>query len=134
MWAVRTLVVDVPSVLFARHVPLQGASYTDLHMLVPAYRAMGVIGLAAGAFVLAGAWRGRFIRNGALVLGIAFVLKVLLVGIAPSTYQRLVVQPNELARGAAAARAGTSRRRAARGGSTAWSGASSTPTRRSRCR
>ena len=98
VWSLGTLLVDVPSVLFARHVPLQGASYTDLHMLIPAYRAMGIIGLAAAGVVLAGAWRGRFVRNGALVLGAAILLKVLLVGVAPSTYQRLVVQPNELAK------------------------------------
>ena len=98
IWGLRTLVVDVPLVLVARHGPLQGASYTDLHMLVPAMRAMGFLGLGAGAFVLVGAWRGRFVRNAIVILAATLVLNVALVGIAPSSYQRLVVQPNELAR------------------------------------
>jgi uncharacterized membrane protein (UPF0182 family) len=95
---VRTLLVTVPSILYSQHGPLQGASYTDLHVTLPALRIMGGVAILAGAWLLWGAWRGSVVRGAAIALGGYLVLNILAVGIVPSSFQRLVVQPNELDR------------------------------------
>jgi uncharacterized membrane protein (UPF0182 family) len=96
--ALRMLLVGVPGVLYASHAPLQGASYTDLHVRVPMLRATALLALVAAAYVLWAAWRGRFGRTAVLTLVGLAVTSVLLVGVVPAVFQRLVVQPNELAR------------------------------------
>src|SRR4051812_45225439 len=93
-----TLFVDVPDALQASHAVLQGATYTDIHIQVPMLRLLGIVTLAGALWVLVDAWRGRFVRGAAWVVGVWFLLTVVLVGLVPLTYQRLVVQANELAR------------------------------------
>jgi uncharacterized protein len=96
--ALRILLVDVPDVLQASHAPLQGASYTDLHVTVPLLRVTAVLALVSAGIVLWNAARHRFGRGSATTVGGFIALAMLLLGVVPSMYQRLVVQPNELAR------------------------------------
>ena len=96
--AVRVLLVGLPSLLLGRHTVLAGATYTDLNVRRPMYQlmALGLL-LAAGALVWQ-ARKGALARGAVLVLGVMIGVAFLLGGVVPGTFQRLVVQPNELAR------------------------------------
>lgn len=98
MFAVRTWFVGIPSLLFGVHTPLQGASLTDLTIRLPAMRVLSIL-LVVGALVLVwGARRGRGIRTAAFTIGSYIVLSVALNAVIPNAFQRLAVQPNELAK------------------------------------
>ncbi|HMC56115.1 MAG TPA: UPF0182 family protein [Gemmatimonadaceae bacterium] len=96
--AARVLFVDVPSLLIARHPVLFGATYTDLHVRLPLMRVLAVLLLGAGAAFIWYASRGRLLRGGLLALAGVIGATLLLAGVLPGAYQRLVVQPNELDR------------------------------------
>ena len=96
--AVRTWWIGLPSVLFGTHGPLQGASWTDLHVRLPGMRVLAVLLLVAAVAMLWGARRGILARVAAITVVANLVLTALVNGIIPSVVQRLVVQPNELAR------------------------------------
>jgi uncharacterized membrane protein (UPF0182 family) len=93
-----TLFVSVPDALQASHAVLQGATYTDIHIRIPMLRLLGIVTLVGALWVIYDAWRGRFVRGAAWVLGAWLTMTVVLIGVVPLTYQRLVVQANELAR------------------------------------
>lgn len=94
--ALRTLLVDVPSLLIARHPVLFGATYTDLHVRLPLLRVLAALLLLAGIAIIWYASRGRLVRGGLLALAGVIGATLLLAGLLPGLYQRLVVQPNEL--------------------------------------
>jgi uncharacterized membrane protein (UPF0182 family) len=94
----RILLVDIPSLLQAVHGPLQGASYTDLHVRLPLLRVMGVLTIVGAGVILWGARRGRLVREAGLTLAGYVALNLLLLGAVPALFQRLVVQANELSR------------------------------------
>jgi len=96
--AVRTWLVGIPSLLFGTHGPLQGASWTDLHVQMPGMRALAFFLLAMAVYVVVGARQGRLVR--ALVIAVVgnIGLTALVNGVVPTIVQRIVVQPNELAR------------------------------------
>ncbi len=94
----RLLYVSAPSLLFGVHGPLQGASLTDITVTLPALRTLAVLTLVGAGVVLLGARRGIIVRSVATVVGGYVVLALVLLGGVPRAYQRLVVQPNELAR------------------------------------
>jgi uncharacterized membrane protein (UPF0182 family) len=96
--AVRVLLVDVPSLLLARRTVLFGASYTDLQVRLPVFNVMAVLLVIAAAALIWQARKGRLARGSVLVLGVVIGLTFLLGGVVPGLFQRLVVQPNELAR------------------------------------
>ncbi len=96
--ALRTWVVGIPGLLSGTHGPLQGASWTDLHVRIPGMKAL-VVGLVIAAVVLV--WRARrgdLARAAVLVVVGNVALTALLTVAIPAVVQRLVVQPNELAR------------------------------------
>jgi len=95
--AIRVLLVEVPSLLLARHPVLFGATYTDLRIRLPMYRVLAVALLAAAAAVIWYARRGRLARGALIAFATVFIGSFLFVGVIPSLFQRLVVQPNELA-------------------------------------
>jgi uncharacterized protein len=96
--ALRIAFVQAPSLLFGTHGPLQGASLTDISIVLPSLYVMAVL-LAAGCLaVLWGARRGLVVRTATGVIGGYILLSIVFTGIIPSLYQRLVVQPNELAK------------------------------------
>jgi len=96
--AIRIAFVQAPALLYGTHGPLQGASLTDVTIVLPSLYVMAAL-LAIGCIaVLWGARRGVVVRTaGGVILGYV-ILAVVFTGIIPSVYQRLVVQPNELAR------------------------------------
>ena len=96
--ALHLWLVELPSILVARHGPLVGASYTDLHVRLPVLRALSVLALVAALSLLWNARRGRFGRSVGVTLGGYVGLAMLFAGALPALVQRIVVQPNELAR------------------------------------
>lgn len=96
--AARLIFVMSPSLLFGTHGPLQGASLADLTIQLPAYRALAFLLVVGAGYMLWGARNGRLIRATVIVVGGYFVSSLLFTAVVPSVYQRLVVQPNELAR------------------------------------
>ena len=94
----RVLLVAIPSLLQAPHASLQGASYTDLHVRLAMLRLLGVLGFVTGGAVVWAARRERFVRDAGVTVGVYIALAILLTGIVPAAFQRIVVQPNELAR------------------------------------
>ncbi len=94
----RTLLVVSPGLLFGTHAPLQGASLADISIRLPALQVMATL-LAIGAFVvLWGARRGKLVRSAAGIVGGYILLALIFNGLVPAAYQRLIVQPNELAK------------------------------------
>ena len=96
--AARLIFVKSPSLLFGAHGPLQGASLSDLTIQLPAYRALAVLLVGGAGFLLWTARRGNVVRATMGVVGGYFALSLIFTAVLPSLYQRLVVQPNELAR------------------------------------
>jgi uncharacterized membrane protein (UPF0182 family) len=96
--AVRVLLVHVPSLLLARHPVLFGATYTDLNLRLPLFRALAVVLVLAGVALIWQARKGQLARGVVIVLASVIGASFLLGGLIPSLFQRLVVQPNELAR------------------------------------
>ena len=94
----QVLLVAVPSLLHSAHPALQGASYTDLNVRLLTLRLIGSAAIAGAGFLLWRARRGDLVRAAGITLLGYFVLLVLLGGVIPAIFQRLVVQPNELAR------------------------------------
>jgi len=95
--ALRVYFVQIPSLLFGEHLALSGANYVDLHARLPALHVLSVAALASGAFLLRGAWRGALLPA-AMRSVVAYAAVGVVAWAIPAAYQRLVVQPNELAR------------------------------------
>jgi uncharacterized protein len=96
--AIRVLFVHVPSLLLARHPVLFGATYTDLRVRLPLMRVLALLLVVAGVILIWYARKGRLLRGAVLGMGGVIVAALLLGGVVPALFQRLVVQPNELAR------------------------------------
>ena len=95
--AIRIHFVVIPGLLFGDHLPLSGANYVDLHTRIPALHLLSVVALAGAALTAWGAWRGRLVWA-AVRAWAAYLVVGILGAIIPAMYQRLIVQPNELAR------------------------------------
>jgi len=96
--ALRSWLIGMPGVLFGTHAPLQGANWTDLNVRLPGMQVMAVLLLVGAVAMLWGARRGILARIAVIVVAGNFVLSALVNGVIPSAVQRLVVQPNELAK------------------------------------
>jgi uncharacterized protein len=71
--------------------------YTDIRARIPAYHAMAVTAMAAGATLAWGAWR-ESLRPPIIGLGALLLVGIGLGGAYPAVVQRFEVEPNELAR------------------------------------
>ncbi len=96
--AARTWWIGIPSLLFGVHGPLVGASWTDLHVRMPGLRVLVVVLVLAAALLVWRARRGAFVRTLVIVAVGNVLLTALVSSFVPAVVQRLVVQPNELAR------------------------------------
>lgn len=96
--ALRTWAVRIPALLLSTHGPLVGASWTDLHVRLPGLRALAVFLVFAAALLLLRARRPAFVRTLVLIIVANVLFTAAVTGVVPALVQRLVVQPNELAR------------------------------------
>ena len=83
--------------LSSPHGVVWGAGYTDIHARLVAYWIMGIGSLLLGIFLLIAMWLRRLLLP---FYGIAIYLVVLILvnGFYPDLQQKLVVEPNELAK------------------------------------
>ncbi|HEX2778068.1 MAG TPA: UPF0182 family protein, partial [Gemmatimonadaceae bacterium] len=95
--AVRIHFVRIPGILFGEHLPLSGARFVDLHARIPALHVLSVAALVGGLVLVWAAMRHRLVSVAARVV-VTYVVIAILAAVIPGIYQRLVVQPNELAR------------------------------------
>jgi hypothetical protein len=95
---VRVWLVHLPSLLLARHPVLFGATYTDLQVRLPLFRVLALVMVAGAVALIWQARKAQLVRTAVVVLVSVIGAAVLLGGVIPALYQRLVVQPNELAR------------------------------------
>lgn len=89
--------LDLFDLLYSSRGVAFGASYTDVHVVMPALWAMVAVALASGAILLA----NTVLRRQALSLLAIFIwvlVGIVGTGFVPGLIQRYVVEPNELAR------------------------------------
>ncbi len=96
--AVRLWVVSRANLAYSTTGPLVGASYTDVHAVLPAIALSALAALGAAGTVLAHAARGRLLRGVAIAVAGYAAIALTSRAIAPAVMQRLIVTPNELAR------------------------------------
>lgn len=89
--------LDIWNLSYSPRGQVVGASYTDVHAQLPAYRILIVVSLVAAAALLLNI-RFKGWRLPAVAVGAWLVASVLLAGVWPATVQRFVVDPNEAAR------------------------------------
>jgi uncharacterized membrane protein (UPF0182 family) len=94
--AARLWIVRTAELLYSTTGPLVGASYTDVHFMLPGIRVSAVVAVIGAGLVAWGAARGRLLRWAAIAVGAYVVAGVVGRGLVPLVVQRLVVAPNEL--------------------------------------
>ena len=76
-----------------------GASFTDINVQLPVDRALGILALAIGVYLL---WRSTSVRQindrPLRLVGLYLIMAIGITTILPAIVQALLVQPNELAR------------------------------------
>ncbi|HOF05176.1 MAG TPA: UPF0182 family protein [Syntrophales bacterium] len=81
--------------LYAEHGVIFGASYTDVHAKLTAYRLLGFLAPLAGAAMITGMFRSQ--RNLTLIsLGTLFAVYLLGILVYPAVLQKFKVAPNEM--------------------------------------
>jgi uncharacterized membrane protein (UPF0182 family) len=96
--ALRLWLVDIPNLLYSSTGPLVGASYTDLHALLPAIRVSAVVAALAAIAVLVGGMQRRLGSFAFLAIGGYLAVAIVGRSLFPSAIQKFVVAPTELTR------------------------------------
>jgi uncharacterized membrane protein (UPF0182 family) len=95
---VRLWIIGASELLYSGTGPLLGASYTDVHVRLPAIRLSAIVAMLAAAAVIYGVIRRQLIWyafvSTLLYIGVGIVFR----GIAPTMVQKFGVAPNELTR------------------------------------
>jgi uncharacterized protein len=96
--AIRHWFVGTADLLYSTTGPLLGASYTDVHIMLPGLYACAIAALIAAAWVVVGVVRDKLIWNSVSAAAFYIVISLLARGLDPAAYQKLVVSANELDR------------------------------------
>jgi uncharacterized membrane protein (UPF0182 family) len=95
---VRLWIVGASQLLYSDTGPLIGASYTDVHVRLPAIRISAVVALLAAGAVIYGVVRRQLIWYAFVSLLVYAGVGIVFRGLAPAAIQKFGVAPNELAR------------------------------------
>jgi hypothetical protein len=76
---------------------VDGATYTDVHAQLPAYRLLIVISIAAAGLFIVNIWRRGWVFP-IIAVGLWGFISIVVGTIYPAAIQRFTVQPNELSR------------------------------------
>lgn len=95
---VRLWVVGASELLYSGTGPLVGASYTDVHVRLPAIRFSAIVSMIAAAAVIYGVIRRQLIWYAFLSTVLYAGFGVLFRVLAPAVVQKFGVAPNELSR------------------------------------
>lgn len=93
-WGYR---LDQYSLLNSTSGVVHGASYTDIHASLMAYKVLSVLSLLTAVLILANLFLKRF-RLTAYAIGGLVLASILLTGVYPALVQKFVVLPNEFSR------------------------------------
>jgi uncharacterized membrane protein (UPF0182 family) len=85
------------SLNFSRRGVVDGASYTDVNAQLPAIKLLILISLAAALLLIVNIFRRGWVLP-VVAVGLWAFVAIVMGNIYPAIYQRLVVEPNELAR------------------------------------
>ncbi len=96
--ALRLWFVRSAELLYSTTGPLVGASYTDVHFMLPGIRLSAVAAVAGMGLAVFGALRGRLLRYTIIAVGLYAGVGILARGVVPLAVQKLVVLPNELSK------------------------------------
>jgi hypothetical protein len=95
---VRLWIVGSAGLLYSDTGPLLGASYTDVHVRLPAIRISAIVAVLSAATVLYGVYRRQLVWNAFIAVLLYAGASIVFRGIAPAMVQKFSVAPNELAR------------------------------------
>ena len=96
LFAVELWIVDSANLLYSHTGPFTGASYADVHVMLPGIRISAVTAVLAAGVVVYGIVRDRLVAF-ALVAFVGYAgVSILARAIAPLAEQKFVVAPNEL--------------------------------------
>jgi uncharacterized membrane protein (UPF0182 family) len=95
---VRLWIVGAAGLLYSDTGPLLGASYTDVHVRLPAIRLSAFVAMLAAATVIYGVIRRQLVWYAFVSVLLYAGVGVVFRGIAPTLVQKFSVAPNELAR------------------------------------
>ncbi len=95
LWAVRTYLIKIPSLVYSTTGQFTGASYADIYGILPILKILIVVLLIGAVISIFSIFRKN---SQALlwVIGIYLVISILGIWIYPAVLQRFVVEPNEL--------------------------------------
>jgi uncharacterized protein len=93
LWFVRSA-----ELLYSTTGPLVGASYTDVHFMLPGIRISALAAVAGMGLAVYGAVRGRLLRYTMIAVGAYAGVGIVARGAVPLAVQKLIVLPNELAK------------------------------------
>ncbi len=96
--AVRLWVVRSAELLYSTTGPLVGASYADVHFMLPGIRISALVALVGMGLAIYGAVRGRLLRYLVIAVGAYAVVGIVGRGLLPYAVEKLEVLPNELAK------------------------------------
>jgi uncharacterized protein len=96
--ALRLWFVSSSELLYSTTGPLLGASYTDVHVRLPAIRLSAIVAALAAGAVLYGAARRKLIWY-AFIAAVAYAgVGIVFRGLVPAAMQKFSVAPNELSK------------------------------------
>ena len=98
LFAVELWVVDRADLLYSHTGPFTGASYADVHVMLPGIYISAVAALLAAGVVVYGVVRERLVAFTLLAFAGYAGVSIITRAIAPAAEQSFVVAPNELAR------------------------------------
>jgi uncharacterized membrane protein (UPF0182 family) len=85
------------SLVWSNRGAVDGATYTDVHAQLPAYRLLIFISIAAAVLFIVNIWRKGWVFP-IIAVGLWGFIAIVVGTIYPAVIQRFTVQPNELAR------------------------------------
>ncbi len=94
--AVRLWIVGASELLYSNTGPLLGASYTDVHVRLPAIRLSAIVALLSAGMVLYGVSRGKLVWYAFVSVLLYAGVGIVSRGLLPAVVQKFTVKPNEL--------------------------------------
>ena len=96
LFAVELWIVDAAELLYSHTGPFTGASYADVHVMLPGIRISAVAALIAAGLVVYGVIRERFVAFSIIAFAGYAGVGILSRAIAPAAEEKFSVAPNEL--------------------------------------
>jgi uncharacterized membrane protein (UPF0182 family) len=98
VWGLQLWFVDTANLLFSTTGPLVGASYTDIHAMLPALRVAAVTAFVAAIAIAVGGVRRRVGLHAGVAVAAYVVVSLVGRFVVPTVVQKFVVAPTELTR------------------------------------